>query len=293
MPAGNTAAVTNVFSVSPTASIRPLNLPAGYSGSSLRTTGYAINAAGQVAGEVDIPGGSPNPVRWDTDGTSKVLASGYGSPSQQCFCRATLARGIDDAGVVYGRLPDSAAKWLPDGTAVRLTSSTGALSRNDYPMGANPLGMAAGLSGGTWGTWQGSGFTSLPVPPDTPSIGWAVQTSWPMAINSGGIVAGTRLTNDPSKPVRAVATVADSSRASFLIPPSTDWNSYAAGINDAGDIVGAGGTARGGRLPGRARHPLPAVRRRHDHKIPLDRLERLRGDRHGHQQQRRHRRLRR
>src|SRR5205814_350432 len=55
---------------------------------------------------------------------------------------------------------------------------------------------------------------------------------------------GTRIATTSSGLNRAAATVSDpTGGASFLFPPDTGWNSYATGINDAGDIVGTGGTA--------------------------------------------------
>jgi hypothetical protein len=246
--AGNTTSATNVFTVSAGAQIYPLNLPAGFSGSSLRTRGYAINSSGQVSGEVGILGGNWNPVRWDGSGNGTLLQTGsYGSAFQPCNCVNTLARGIDDSGMVAGRLPNSAARWLPDGTAVLLTSITGLPSAQDRPAAMNNLGVVAGLSSSaTWGTWTGSSFAALPVPPGNASTGWLVRAGgdiYPMGINSAGTVVGTRLATTPSGN-RAAATVSDpTAGASFLFPPDTGWNSYATSINDAGDIVGTGGTA--------------------------------------------------
>lgn len=176
----------------------------------------AINARGEIAGHVFVPGEKTRAVRWDTAGRVHELGSLGGAfseptaindrgtvigqatdragewkavrsvrgkkfealPSQGIGARSV---SVNNADVVVGNVKDHAVRW--DGattTELGVLPGTGRV----FVSGVNDAGTAVGTSDERAVTWDARGrVTALPLPA-------GVDTTRPIAINATGSVAG-------------------------------------------------------------------------------------------------------
>jgi probable HAF family extracellular repeat protein len=231
----------------------------------------AINDAGRVAGTADrIPGGFGYPVRWSADNVITDL----GGPVTNAL---GAGNGIDPAGrVVGGQRPDSSegnplgTLYRVDGTRVDLGPNLGAAT------GINAVGQVVGAPAYVWraGTvrflpgFPGTGSTAAnAISISGQVVGWAGAGSSQLAVrwqNNNPVPLGTLdgITRNQANAVNAAGQIVGTAdpqcvpcpapRAwlwqagtiaalDTLIPAGSGWTlQQANGINDRGQIVGAG-----------------------------------------------------
>lgn len=231
----------------------------------------AINDAGQVAGTADrTPGGYGYPVRWSADGAITDL----GGPVANAL---GVGNGIDPAGqVVGGQRPDT-SEGSPLGTLYRVDGTRVDLGAN--LAAANGINAVGQVVGAPAYIWRAGGVSYLPGFPGTGTatataisisgqvvgsagagssdlaVRWqnrmpvnlgtvdGISRSQANAVNAAGQIVGTADPQCvPCPAPRAwlwqagTLTVLDE-----LIPAGAGWTlQQANGINDRGQIVGAG-----------------------------------------------------
>ncbi len=199
------------------------------SGAGNSTRAYAINNAGVVVGE------SNNPVY------QLEIATVWNNGSTMQLGVAPLfefshAYGVNDAGQVVGSAstPYTEGYVYTSGTATFMTLP-GNFGSSDS-LAINNLGQVVGYSGATGGTihafvWQSGAITDLGT------LGGNVSAA--LAINNSGQIVGYSNIVANSSNFACLWSGGTITQLSML--PGSSF-SNAAGINDAGEIVGASGT---------------------------------------------------
>ncbi|MEJ6005187.1 hypothetical protein WG899_06495 [Paucibacter sp. AS339] len=197
-----------------------------------QATGNALNASGQIAGELMVSGGATKVQAFVTgaQGQNATMLGGLGG-------NVSTARGVNDSGTVIGFARNAnnkfqAVKWLPNSSdAVQLANLGGDTS------GANSIN-ADGLIVGSSGLSDGSlhavvwGLNGADIT-DLSTLGGRSSTA--MAINGIGQVVGNSRVADGS--LHAFITGAAAQGMSDL--GTLGWlQSQASYINNAGMVAG-------------------------------------------------------
>ena len=231
----------------------------------------AINNAGQVAGTADrIPGGFGYPVRWSAGNVITDL----GGPVTNAL---GVGNGIDPAGRVVGGQRPNSSEGNPLGTLYQVDGTRVDLGANLGPAtGINAVGQVVGSPAYIWrnGTvrflpgFPGTGSTAAnAISISGQVVGWAgaglsqiavrwqgtnpvslgaidgVMRNQANAVNAAGQIVGTADPQCvPCPAPRAWLWQAGTMTAlDTLIPAGSGWTlQQANGINDRGQIVGAG-----------------------------------------------------
>jgi probable HAF family extracellular repeat protein len=194
----------------------------------LTSRAAAINDNGVIVGVSETADSREHAARWNPDGTAIKLPSLPGD-------EASAATAVNLDGVIVGTSGKHAVRWDINGTVTALPALAGQTQSAAY--GINNDGVIVGTSGKHAVRWAPDGtITRLKKVP-----GQRVSTA--TAVNGDGVIVGwSAESDDSSSGDSAVRWGSDGSIT--VLSPGTHDQAEAAGINDAGVIIGSSRVAR-------------------------------------------------